>query len=146
MKAYFDTSAFAMLSFADKGYEALDRWIGTFATETCFSDFGWGEFVSSVGRRVRERNREDEIGHRLLTETRIYLRTWSDPIVISEDIDDASKLLADFSLNLSLPDAIHVAIARRIGAVLITTDRHQLRAARHVGCAAINPLFGETKS
>lgn len=146
MKAYFDTSAFAMLSFADKGYDTLDRWIGARATETCFSTFGWGEFVSSVGRRVRDRNLDGQVGQRLLIEAKVYLRTWSFPAATSDDIDEASKMLADFSLTLRLPDAIHIAVAQRIEAVLITLDRYQLRAARHVSCPAINPLFDEMTS
>lgn len=65
---------------------------------------------------------------------------WDAVPVTSADIERATATVARFELALRLPDAIHIAIAERLGATLVTSDRQQHRAALALGTASINPL------
>lgn len=140
MKAYFDTSAFAAILFEDDRWQHIADWIEAQQTQGCFSDFGWGEFVSAIGIRVR-------LGRMPAAEARDFLRVvsptlrgWSRVEIVSADIASAAKMLFQFSLGLKFPDAIHIAVAQRLGLTLVSTDIRQVRAAASLGVAAINPL------
>ena len=61
-------------------------------------------------------------------------------IMMSSDISDATIMLQRFDIPLKLPDALHIAIARRLGASLISTDRQQVSAAKKLGVDCLNPL------
>ncbi|WP_010186804.1 type II toxin-antitoxin system VapC family toxin [Sphingomonas sp. PAMC 26605] len=140
MKAYFDTSAFAAILFEDDRWQHIADWIEAQQTQGCFSDFGWGEFVSAVGMRVR-------LGRMPAAEARDFLdvvspglRGWTRVEIVPADIAAATALLSEFALGLRLPDAIHIAVAQRLGLTLVSTDIRQVRAAASLGVAAINPL------
>jgi len=70
----------------------------------------------------------------------ILARDWRRLPIENRDIEEAIDLVAKVTLSLRLPDAIHIAVARRVGATLITNDRQQHRAARTLGVLALNPL------
>jgi predicted nucleic acid-binding protein len=51
-----------------------------------------------------------------------------------------------FDLGLRAPDALHLAIARRLDATLVTLDRRLVAAAREVGIAVEVPTAGREPS
>lgn len=140
MKAYFDTSAFGALIFDDAGAQPLREWIVTFAIGGTISDFGWGELHSAIGLRVRLKVFTPSRATEIVVAAPVTLAHWDRVLIETRDIADAIDMLRDFNLNLRLPDAIHLAVARRLGIVLVSTDHQQVRAARTLGIAAINPL------
>ncbi len=100
--------------------------------------------MSALGRRVRATGLAPEVGARVVLETAAYMRPWSFVTLVPSDVDDATSMIMDFSLALRLPDAIYLAIARRLDVALASTDQQQLRAAAVLGITAINPLTGRT--
>jgi uncharacterized protein len=59
--------------------------------------------------------------------------------ITSADIDAATRILRRLEVNLRTPDAIHIAIARRLEATLVTFDRSMAAAARALGIAVAAP-------
>ncbi|TPG54180.1 type II toxin-antitoxin system VapC family toxin [Sphingomonas glacialis] len=140
MKAYFDTSAFAAILLEDDRWQDIAEWVDAQQIQGSISDFGWGEFVSAIGIRVR-------LGRALASDALDFLglvparlRGWSRVAIVPADIAAATDMLSKFALGLKLPDAIHIAVAQRLGLTLVSTDIRQVRAAVSLGVAAINPL------
>lgn len=57
----------------------------------------------------------------------------------AEDVAAADIYLRRLDLTLLTPDAIHIAIAARIGATLVTFDRAMAASARALGMAVTTP-------
>jgi hypothetical protein len=57
------------------------------------------------------------------------------PEIATEDVVLAEAMLRRLDLNLRAPDAIHIAIARRLGATLMTFDDKMARSAHALGLA-----------
>jgi len=51
------------------------------------------------------------------------------------DVAEASSILRRFDLVIRTPDALHLAMARRVGAELVTFDERMADAARMLGLA-----------
>lgn len=140
MRAYFDASVVVSIIAGDIGWDEIARFLNDHITETFISDFGWGETVSALGNRVRRSDMTAPYAEALLLDARLYFADWSFARLAAPDIDRATDMVAMFSLGLKLPDAIHIAVAQRLGLTLVSTDIRQVRAAVSLGVAAINPL------
>lgn len=140
MKISFDASAIVAMIASDVGWTAISDWLIADDPAASYSDFCWGEVQSALGNRVRSGEFTAEYAHGLIAEFKAYAVRWTFVRVTSADIDDATHMVADFSLGLRLPDAIHIAVAQRLGLTLVSTDIRQVRAAATLGIAAINPL------
>ncbi len=104
------------------------------------SDFAAAEFVSAIARRVRTRETTIEDARRDLADFEVWVarsteRTDLDP----GDIGAATGYLRRLDLALVTPDALHIAIARRLDATLVTFDRGMAVAARTLGMAVAMP-------
>lgn len=137
---YLDPSAFTASILRDEGAETVDGLLASLSGSVLISDFGWGEFAAAVARRVRIRALRDKPARTLFTASRSRLSSFLFVELIPADIQLATDMIGDFDLALELPDAVHVAIMRRLGAVLLSTDRQQVTAARALGLSCINPL------
>ena len=144
MRGTLDASIIGTLLFDDFGAAKLSDWIESNLTEAIGSNFAWGEVISAMGVKVRATGMRPELARQLIEDFAASVDRWGRIDVAAQDIDDAIAFIADLTLALRLPDAIHIAIARRIGATLITSDRQQLRAAVGLSVPAINPLEHST--
>ena len=69
-----------------------------------------------------------------------WLARTADRVEISPaDIAVATAFLRRLDLPLRTPDAIHIAIAQRLGATLVTFDRHMAASARAIDAAVAEP-------
>jgi predicted nucleic acid-binding protein len=59
--------------------------------------------------------------------------------ITTGDIDAANRILRRLDVNLRIPDAIPIAIARRLEATLVTFDRSMAAGARGLGIAVATP-------
>ncbi len=59
--------------------------------------------------------------------------------VTAADVAIATTFLRRLDLTLRTPDAIHLAIAQRIGATLVTFDQRMAMSARALGMAVATP-------
>ncbi len=100
------------------------------------SDFAAAEFSSAVARRVRS----GEIGTDQAWAGFADFDAWRSRAtqrleIVSSDVSVADAYLRRLDLNLRAPDAIHIAMADRIGATLATFDRRLGDCARNLGVA-----------
>ncbi len=139
MTLYFDASAFGILVFDNDGRQPLEELISS--GEPCImSDFGWGEFASAISIQLRVGSASTDEALAFLASATDLVGAWTRERLRSADVDLATSLVLRFDLALRLPDALHIAIARRIGATLATADTRQAAAARAIGVSVFNPL------
>lgn len=97
------------------------------------SDLTAAEYASAISRRVRMRELTRQQGQFAL-ET---FDDWSDKArwvaVSANDIAIATGFLRRLDLPLRTADAIHIAMARRLAAALVTFDLRMAEAARALG-------------
>jgi predicted nucleic acid-binding protein len=98
------------------------------------SDFAAAEFASAMARRVRT-------GGITPDEARVAFSTfdaWAARATRREqtkaaDVSAAEAFLRRLDLNLRTPEALNIAIAQRIGAVLVSFDEKMSASARALG-------------
>jgi len=137
---YFDASALAAMLFSEPaGQSVIDHMAGS-EGDPLVSDFVVAEVSSAISKLVRMRARTLAQGEYLLANLDDWVATAGAPVDIHPlDVRQATALVRQFDLKLRTPDALHIAICRRIDARLITLDINLADAARAVGVACINP-------
>ena len=145
MTAYLDTSVLALVILQDEGWPAMGAWLTALPNAPTISDFGWGEFVSAVGIRVRSGRIDAPGGDITLAMAAEIVRDWPRVAITPTDVEHGTSLLGRFELGLRLPDALHIAAAHRLGYSLVATDRRQSAAAAAFSYPVINPLEGSLR-
>lgn len=129
---YVDTSALVPLFIPQDVSSDAQTFIAR-EQSVLVSDYGAGEFSSVMSRLVRTGYRTPEIALELCNAfdewvlRRVLLVEGT-----NTDVRAATLLVRQFDLMLKLPDAIHLAICRRIGATLLTFDVPMRRAAERL--------------
>lgn len=141
MTAYLDASSFTTLILKNEGWAPLQDWTSRQA-DLALSDFGWGEFISAMSLRFRRGLLTYAEAASLMTDARSFAERWARIRVRSRDIAGGTELVAHFDLKLRLPDAIHIAVAQRLGATLVTGDHRQAAAAKILGLAVQHLIAG----
>lgn len=140
MNLYLDTSVLVALFVIDPATARAEAFLSAGSGIILVSDFGAAEFSSAVGRRVRMRDLTRDEGQLAFGHFDDWVaRLASRQNVIAVDIASADRILRRLDVNLRTPDAIHIAIARRLDAVLVTFDRGMTAAARALGMAVESP-------
>ena len=134
MSIYLDASVLVALFSTDMFTAAADRAFRGRSLAVAVSDFAAAEFASVIARRLR--NKELTKGEALAAFA--AFDGWSAHApsrvdVISADIRAATRSVRQLTMNLRAPDAIHIAIAQRIGAELATFDGKMSAAAAALG-------------
>lgn len=137
---YVDASVIAGIALRDID---LERLVAAVPVDVAFaySTFCVGEVVSAISARIRAAHGRDEDGTARLDDLRKFLENWIWMDWTSGDLDRAIVLTSRVSLALKLPDAIHIAIAERLGFPLLTLDRQQHRATSTLGLASVFPAI-----
>jgi predicted nucleic acid-binding protein len=131
VSVYLDASVLVALFTDDPFTHRADRFLRTNASVLIVSYFAAAEFASAVARHVRT----SDIG---LEDARIAFSTfdaWTARVTqrvesTAADVAAATAFLRRLDLRLRTPDAINIAIAQRIGAVLFTFDDSMIGSAR----------------
>jgi len=133
LSAYLDTSILLPTLIAEPMTEAVYDYLGADRQELLISDFAAAEVASALSRLVHMA---------LLTEADASARlaAWRAAMSLPVDIGESDARLAyiyvrRFDLALRAPDALHLAIARRLDATLVTLDRRLAAAAGELGIA-----------
>ena len=132
MKLYLDTSVLVSVFTTDAHSQRADTLLRETLAEMIVSDFAKAEFASVVMRGQR-------VGAFTASETDsafAALDGWAKaaPVQISpEDMPAAIGFIRRSDTILRAPDAIHLAIAKRLGASLATFDNNMAKAAALVG-------------
>ena len=140
MSAYLDASALLPILIDEPASAAVDRFILQGGQELFVSDFAAAEVVAALSRLVRT----GLIANADAAERLADFDVWRAAMGTPADIHAADARLANayvrrFELMLRAPDALHAAIARRLGATLITLDHRLVAAARELGIPVEQP-------
>jgi predicted nucleic acid-binding protein len=131
---YLDTSAMVSLFLNERRTTAVQQVVAEAADGVVVSDLTIGEHSAAVMTNVR-------VG-RLTAAQSVFLfdgsDAWVDAGALLIEIErDDFRVAIDFvrraDLGLLLPDALHLAICRRIGATLVSGDKRQADAADALG-------------
>jgi uncharacterized protein len=137
---YLDASVLVTLFVIDPLSARAEVFLSAHPEIVFVSDFAVAEFSFAVRRRVRTRDLTPEDAQLAFSN----LDTWVERSAYREeittgDIDAANRILRRLDVNLRTPDAIHIAIARRLEATLVTFDRSMAAGARDLGMAVATP-------
>ncbi len=137
MSVYLDASVLVPAILNEPGSATVDAFFAQARTELLVSDFAAAEVASALSRLVRMRTIDSRAADLCLSafdsfraEAAIVLE------VESSDVRLASVLVRRFELMLRAPDALHLAICRRVDAPLITLDGRLAKAAAELGVPA----------
>jgi uncharacterized protein len=134
MPAYLDTSALVSLIILDANTRQARAWFNHHSTTVQTSLFGKLEFASAISLKQR---RGDFTGR----DARFYLDVFDEWLghnasifdVVQDDYATAEQFVRQFDLKLRGPDALHLAICKRLKVQLVTFDQTQASAARALG-------------
>jgi predicted nucleic acid-binding protein len=128
---YLDTSVVVALLLTDVHSSRAEAWLVRTKPIVMVSDFCAVEFAAVISRRVRTSGLSAKHAGLALQRLDDWL---SQPVHLvrgtPEQMGLAGQIVRDFTTKLSAPDAIHLAIARDLGATLVTFDERLAQAAR----------------
>lgn len=136
MRLYLDASVLVASLTGDHLADRASILLASVAGDLIVSDYARAEFASVISRRVR-------VGEFTHAEARVAfanLDAWCDRLSLpahttSADVQTAAAFMRRLDLPLRTPDALNLAIARRIGASIATFDAKMADSARVLGLA-----------
>jgi uncharacterized protein len=139
MSIYLDTSVLIPTLIRETASDAVEGYLRV-AQERIISDFAAVEVVSVLSRFVRTSRLAHETAVARLTD----FEAWRASTSLAAEVRPVDTRLAytyvrRFDLKLRAPDALHMAIAHRVGATLVTLDYRLATAARELGVAVDMP-------
>ncbi len=134
MRVYLDASVLVALLTNDPLTARADAFLRAGPPVLVLSDFAAAEFASALARRVRS----GEIAVEDARAAFATLDTWAARTTqrvetTAADVKAAEAALRRLDLTLRTPDALNIAIAQRVDAVLATFDGKMASSARTLG-------------
>jgi hypothetical protein len=140
VSCYLDASVLVALLTAEPFSELADAFVLANPDPLLVSDFAEAEFASAIARRVRTRESTLFDARKDLSEFDIWIARSAHRVEIGPaDVVVATTFLRRLDLTLRTPDALHLAIAQRLGATLVTFDGRMADSARMLGVAVAVP-------
>jgi predicted nucleic acid-binding protein len=138
LSVYLDASALVALFVPDRFATRSFAFLESTRPVLLVSDFAAAEFASALGIRLRT-------GQLTAPQIRAVFaafdawtaRTTRRVETRSTDVAGADAFLRRLDLNLRTPDALHIAIAQRENAVLMTFDEAMAASARALGTEVV---------
>jgi predicted nucleic acid-binding protein len=133
---YVDASVLVPLFTTDALSQRADRYFDEALPAILLSDFACAEFASAVARKARTAVMSTDEARTAFS----AFDTWTSQQATRVQVSSADIALADsfirrLDLTLRAPDAMHIAMALRLGATLATFDKAMEDSARALGCA-----------
>lgn len=140
MSLVLDTSAILPILIQEEATSAVQAYLATAGQELLISDFAAAEVASALSRLLRTGLLDDVSATARLADFEAWRAATSTPVELhAADARLAYACVRRFDLALRAPDALHVAITRRLDATLVTLDRRMARAAAELGVDAHIP-------
>lgn len=134
MNAYLDASALLPMLIDERGSAAVDDFVAAASGPLVVSEFAAAEVASALSRLARtSRISAEDAASRLADFDAWRVAATEDVDLHAADVRLASIFVRRFELMLRAPDALHAAICRRAGLVLVTLDRRLAAAAEVLG-------------
>ena len=139
MSIYLDASLLVPTVVKEPTSGAVEAYLKT-RPERLISDFAAAEVASSLSRLVRTNLLTAAEAAGRLDDFEAWRAATSIPVEVHPaDARLAYAYVRRFELNLRAPDALHLAISRRLDATLVTLDRRLARAAERLDIAVERP-------
>jgi uncharacterized protein len=140
VSSYLDANILVALLTVEPLSGRADNFITSIGEPLIVSDPASAEFSSAIARRLRMRETTLDEVRADLADFDLWVMRFAQRVEIAPiDIAVASTFLRRLDLPLRTPDAIHIAIAQRVGATLVTFDRQMAASARALGTAVATP-------
>jgi predicted nucleic acid-binding protein len=137
---YLDASVVVALLTDDALHVRAAHFASTDPGPLLVSDLATAEFASALGRQVRTGALAVAEARAGLSALDAWARRAANQIeTTGADIATAITFLRRLDLPLKTPNAIHIAIAQRVGATLVTFDRQMAASARALGTPLETP-------
>ncbi|MCC6920597.1 MAG: type II toxin-antitoxin system VapC family toxin [Alphaproteobacteria bacterium] len=137
MNVYLDASVAVSATHRDALHERAKAALGTLDDTPAMSTWVVAEFTSAATRLFR-RGVVDHVGldemydkFRELTEAAIMIQ------VVDDDIMEAARIVKASIGGMRAPDALHLAICKRLSLPILTFDQRMAGGARSIGLTAI---------
>ena len=137
MSIYLDTSVLVGLFVAHDGFATRARALAdAHAFDPIVSDFVITEFASVIARLTRMNSPGEAQAREIFAEFDAWAGKYADLAeVVGSDIQTAEAFIRRLNLNIRAPDAINLAIAKRLGAPIATFDHGMAANAKVLGIA-----------
>ncbi len=140
MTCYLDASVMLPILVKEPASVMVDAFMATLQQQPWVSDFAAAEVASALSRLVRTGRLQAVDGTVCLSDFDVWRAAMTRPAEMhAADARLADVYVRRFDLGLRAPDALHLAVARRLDATLITLDRCLATAAREMGIAVKLP-------
>jgi hypothetical protein len=137
---YLDKNIPVALLTPEPFSERADIFLQNNAEPLIVSDFAAAEFSSAAARRVRMGEFTIEQAGIALAGFDAWFASAANRVEIGTgDVALATTYIRRLDLRLRTPDALHIAIARRLDATLVSFDRSMAAAAHALGMAVAMP-------
>ncbi len=134
MSVYLDASVVVSLFVKDALAEPARRAIIRAGAILLLSDLASAEFVSAIARRHRMGALSLAEAHDAIGLFDDWANAIAQPVgTTPQDFSECSSYLRRLDLPLRTPDALHIAIARRFGASILSFDKQLTACARKIG-------------
>jgi uncharacterized protein len=142
LSIYIDASVLLPTLIAEPTTEAVYDFLGAAGEELLISDLAAAEVASALSRLVRMALLAGADASARLADFEAWRAAMSSPVdIAAADARLAYVYVRRFDLGLRAPDALHLAISRRLDATLVTLDRRLATAARELGVAVGDPRY-----
>lgn len=139
MSIYLDASAILPSLLGEATSDRLEQFFASHRARLV-SDFAAAEVAAALSRLVRTRTLHASDADARLADFDTWRVATTHPVDLQAvDARLAGTYVRRFDLMLHAPDALHLAIARRVDATLVTLDRRMARAAEELGIAVAVP-------
>ena len=140
MSLYLDASVLVPTITEEPSSAAVDAIILAKTGELIVSEYAAAEVASALSRLVRMGRLDEPDAKGRLADFDDWRASGTDLAdFIAHDCRLANSYVRRFDLKLRAPDALHLAICRRLGLQLATLDRRLATAARELGVEALIP-------
>jgi predicted nucleic acid-binding protein len=134
LSVYVDPSILVSFFANDDLAPRADRFFQGSPGPLLVSDLAGAEFASAISRLVRMRELGAPTARRVLVDFDAWVARVATLVpATGPDIVGATSYLRRLDLNLRTADAIHIAIAQRVGSTLATFDDGMARSAETLG-------------
>ena len=131
---YIDASAFVPLHVADALSIRATALISSWSRHVIVSDLTIAEFSSVIARRFRTLELTKAEAAKCIGNGDAWVGLYANSVEMTgHDLKQAIAWIQGFELPLRTPDALHLAIAMRLGARLMTFDRQMAQSAASLG-------------
>ena len=136
MNAYLDTSLLVSVFLIDVHSKRAQGFVAGLSAAPTISSWTIAEFSSAVAARLRAKSVTDrEAAEALALFDRWVNGVSSVAVVTDDDIRASAFMVRRPNIALKTPDALHIAICRRLGRQLATIDAQMALAATALGVA-----------